>query len=73
LGGVEFQRLLEFTVDPNREKHHVREESLVGEFTSVIEPVAPGKSYLRRVETGRVLLLRGMSHLPFPEHEILSE
>ena len=73
LGDVEFQRSLEFTVDPNREKHHVREESLAGEFTSVIEPVAPGRSYLRRVETGRVLLLRGMSHLPFPEHEILNK
>jgi hypothetical protein len=73
LGGVEFQRLLEFTLDPNQKGHQVRKGSLVGEFTSAIEPVAPGRGYLRRVETGRVLLLPGMSHLPLPEHEILNK
>jgi hypothetical protein len=72
-GGVEFQRSLEFNVDTSLENHVIWKDALLGEFTSVIEPTVPGKSYLRRETTGPVLLIRGMSHLPFPEHEILNE
>jgi len=72
-GGIEFQRSIEFNVDPSLRGHGVWNEALLGEFTSVIEPTAPGKSYLRRIETGPVLFIRGMSHLPFPEHEILND
>jgi hypothetical protein len=72
-GGVDFQRSIEFSVDTSSKNHVIWKDALLGEFTSVIEPVAPGKSYLRRVETGPVLLIRGMSQLPFPEHEILNQ
>jgi len=71
-GDVQFVRTLEFSVDTSRPRHLVRERTMVGEFTSVIEPAEPGRSYLRRTSSGPVFLVRGTSQLPFPEHEILN-
>lgn len=71
LGNVDLQRRLSFRVLANEEFHSIRTNSLIGEFTSTIEPAAPGRDHLRRTETGPVIFIRGISNLPFPEHEVL--
>lgn len=71
-GSVKFQRSFQFFVHANRANHLIRDETLVGEFISIIEPATPGRNYLKRESTGPVFFVRGMSHLPFPEHEIIN-
>jgi len=71
-GNVQFVRTLEFSVDTSRPRYLVRDRTMVGEFTSVIEPAEAGRSYLKRTSSGPVFLVRGASQLPFPEHEILN-
>jgi hypothetical protein len=73
VGGVSLQRSLEFRVDGSLDNHLVEDLRLLGRFTSTMEPVEPGRSYLTRETTGLLFLIKGVSRLPFPEHEILNQ
>lgn len=70
-GAVEFERYLTFTMDLRKSNHTIWNRNRLGEFTSTVRPVGPGKDFLRRVTKGPVLLIEGVSDLPFPEHEVI--